>query len=244
MTFNWTCPHCNRDQTVTANRHNLSVTGVGVSSLAEGELAFERFSIGCANPECRRLTLSVRIGRDKGGADWVIDEDAVLLSQRLFPQSFSKPQPDFIPFVLRDDYYEACSIKDLSPKAAATLARRCLQGMIRDFCGIVRGRLVDEITALQEAVAAGHAPRGVTDESVQAIDHVRSIGNIGAHMERDINLIVSVDAGEAQTLIELIEMLFDEWYVAREKRRLRLAKIEQIAADKKDRKKDQPTANV
>ena len=31
------------------------------------------------------------------------------------------------------------------------------------------------------------APQGVTKESVDAIDHVRTIGNIGAHMERDAN---------------------------------------------------------
>ena len=30
----------------------------------------------------------------------------------------------------------------------------------------------------------------------QAIDAVRSIGNIGAHMEKDINLIVDVDPEE------------------------------------------------
>lgn len=55
-------------------------------------------------------------------------------------------------------------------------------------------------------------------------------------MEKDISVIVDVDPGEAQTLIELIEMLFDEWYVARHTREGRLAKIKQIAADKKDAK--------
>ena len=31
---------------------------------------------------------------------------------------------------LMDDYEEACAIVNLSPKASATLSRRCLQGMI------------------------------------------------------------------------------------------------------------------
>ena len=104
---------------------------------------------------------------------------------------------------MRDDYYEACAIRDLSPKASATLTRRCLQGMIRDFCGIAKATLAKEIDALREALDNHTAPKGVTHESVEAIDAVRKVGNIGAHMEKDIALIVDVDPGEAQMLIEL-----------------------------------------
>ena len=104
--------------------------------------------------------------------------------------------------------------------------------MIRHFCGISRARLIDEINALREAVETGGAPRGVTIESVDAVDHVRKIGNIGAHMEKDVDLIVDIDPGEAQALIELIEMLFDEWYVEQHNRTERLKKIAAIGADK------------
>lgn len=51
-------------------------------------------------------------------------------------------------------------------------------------------------------------------------------------MEKDINLIVEVDPGEAQALIELIEMLFEEWYVARHTRQEKLDKIRVVAAEK------------
>lgn len=112
------------------------------------------------------------------------------------------------------------------------MARRCLQGINRDFCGISKPRLVDEINALQKQVEEGSAPKGVEPETVEAIDAVRGIGNIGAHMERDISLIVDVDPGEAQALIELIEMLFDEWHVARHVRDEKLARVKQIAAEK------------
>lgn len=37
---------------------------------------------------------------------------------------------------------------------------------------------------------------------------VREIGNIGAHMEADINVIIDVDPDEAQILIDLVELLF------------------------------------
>jgi hypothetical protein len=105
--------------------------------------------------------------------------------------------------------------------------------MIRDFCGISNKRLVDEINALKVLVHNGQAPAGVQADTVVAIDEVREIGNIGAHMEADINVIVDVDPDEAQILIELVELLFVEWYVARHDRTERLAQIKLIADQKK-----------
>jgi hypothetical protein len=109
--------------------------------------------------------------------------------------------------------------------------------MIRDFCKIIKSRLIDEIKALETAVAEDKAPRGVTPESVEAIDHVRKIGNIGAHMEQDVNVIIEIDPGEALALIGLIEMLFEEWYVERHDREERLDKIAAIGVSKENQKK-------
>lgn len=170
--------------------------------------------------------------RQTSGATFTLTGDRILWGGRLIPQGAAKPQPDYIPEALREDYLEACQIRDLSPKAAATLARRCLQGIIRDYAKISKPRLIDEIKELRKAVDDGTAPQGVTHDSVEAIDHVRKVGNIGAHMEKDIDLIVPIDPGEAQALIELIEMLFEEWYVARHKRKERLARIAAIGAEK------------
>ncbi len=82
------------------------------------------------------------------------------------------------------------------------------------------------------AVDEGNAPKGVSSDSVEAIDFIRKIGNIGAHMEKDINVIVDVDPEEAQVLIELIETLFDEWYLERDKREQRFARVKAIAEEK------------
>lgn len=48
-------------------------------------------------------------------------------------------------------------------------------------------------------------------------------------MEKDINLIIDVDPREARLLIELIEQLFEEWYVRREQRKDRIAKVTALA---------------
>ena len=108
--------------------------------------------------------------------------------------------------------------------------------MIRDFCDITKKRLVEEINELRRRVSAGQAPAGVQADSVEAIDHVRGIGNIGADMEADINVIIDVDPDEAQVLIGLVELLFAEWYVAREQRKQGLEKLRTIAARRRSNK--------
>ena len=46
-----------------------------------------------------------------------------------------------------------------------------------------------------------------------SIDAFRQLGNIGAHMERDTNIIVDIDPGKVNSLIKLIELLMKEWYI-------------------------------
>jgi hypothetical protein len=178
-----------------------------------------------------RYAMRVARGTVKSRETFVLQE--LIGRWRLLPPSFAKPQPEYIPKPIRDDYNEACAIRDLSPKASATITRRCLQGMIRDFCGISKKFLFDEINELRARVNEGRAPPGVQIDQVEAIDHVRGIGNIGAHMGADINVIVDVDPDEAQTLIELVELLFAEWYVARQGRAERMEKLKLTAQGKK-----------
>ncbi|MEC3939829.1 hypothetical protein VOF76_27425, partial [Leclercia adecarboxylata] len=71
----------------------------------------------------------------------------------------------------------------------------------------------------------------------QAILDVKSIGNIGAHMEKDINLIIDVSPDEADLLIEMVEMLLDDWYVARHEKQQKLQRIKDIAAEKAEARK-------
>lgn len=236
MSFNWDCPYCGRAQTVVDNRkHEISV-GINVGGVKEGDVSACAFAIGCSNDDCNKLTVVFSIrphSYDVHMNRRVIYDADPLYFRRALPESFAKPQPDFLPRPLVDDYIEACLIRNDSPKASATLSRRCIQGMIRDFCGIIKPTLAKEIEALKLKVDEGHAPAGVTSETVEAIDHVRSIGNIGAHMEKDIDLIVPVEPEEAQLLIGLIEMLFEEWYVARNTRQMKLAAISKLGAEKR-----------
>lgn len=140
-----------------------------------------------------------------------------------YPPTGTIPLPGYIPQSICSDYTEAASIVNASPKASATLSRRCLQGMIRDFWGIKKGRLVDEIKELQAKIPPAQW---------SAINALRKIGNIGAHMEKDVNLIVDVEPSEARNLLRLIELLIDKWYIARHDEEKLLADITKMADEK------------
>lgn len=51
-------------------------------------------------------------------------------------------------------------------------------------------------------------------------------------MERDVNVVVDVDSDEAAKLLGLIELLVEDWYVARNRRRERLQSIVSLGAEK------------
>lgn len=191
---------------------------------ADGWRRLKTEFVVCPNPECRRLTLVAALHAIRLEERYGIVMDAKpLATWKLVPPSKAKTYPPYIPQAIRDDYKEACLIQDLSPKASATLSRRCLQGILRDFWAVKAGRLVDEIKQIEDRVDQ------VTWEAIEA---VRKIGNIGAHMEADINVIVDVDPNEAALLVGLVETLLKEWYVGREERRSRMAAIVAAAAEK------------
>jgi hypothetical protein len=240
--MNWVCPHCQKPQVVTDPKWWLNFDVIKIRDNALGDVGIQTVAIGCANVECNQLTITVHlrpVSRDFPGNVLQVQDKEPILSRRLMPAGNAKPQPSYIPAAIREDYTEACQILELSPKASATLSRRCLQGMIRDFIQIVGKTLNQEIIELKKRVEANGAPQGVSEESVTAIDHVRTIGNIGAHMEADVEHIISVEPDEARLLVELIESLFEEWYVERHVRKKRFEDLANIAAAKKLAKTNQ-----
>ncbi len=65
--------------------------------------------------------------------------------------------------------------------------------MIRDFWTITnKDSLAKEIKAIDDRV---------TPQIKKVLHSLRELGNIGAHMEQDVNLIVDIDPNEARQLI-------------------------------------------
>jgi hypothetical protein len=227
--FNWRCPFCNQPTTITASDFEEDLTYVTLP-IKSGSKAAQYFFIACPNPDCRQLTMTVALNELQVFPNGNKIGDAIFVRQ-LVPSSAAKIFPDYMPKQILDDYIEACEIRDLSPKASATLCRRCLQGMVRDFWSISKSRLKDEIDELKGKIDAG---------TWEAIDAVRQIGNIGAHMEQDVNLIIDVEPEEAQLLIDLIETLFESWYIDRHDRQERNAALKALA-DRKKTERQPPT---
>lgn len=216
----YTCPHCGRVMAVEDNTYRERLTsfanasGRYVNNTNSYQYYEESIMIGFYRcPACEKPTIYI-----KGMGSKVSEIDTIL-----YPSSLAKQYPEYVPSQIRNDYEEACAILYHSPKASATLARRCLQGMIRDYWGISRATLNQEITALKDDIPA---------DLWNAIDNLRKMGNIGAHMEKDTSIIVEIDPDEATRLIKLIELLIKEWYIAREERKRLFEEIDQMNTEK------------
>lgn len=223
--YSWTCPYCRQVATIKSDNVSYNTHSFDNNNKS-GHLGIRTSVTVCPNSKCREFTITAALYKAEYNPHLRV-VGKPLLSWSLKPQSSAKPFPDYIPFVIRQDYEEACLVCDLSPKASATLSRRCLQGIIRDFWGITKSRLIDEINELKGKIDA---------TTWQAIDAVRSLGNIGAHMEKDINLIVDVDPEEADLLLRLIEVLMEEWYIRRYEREEHMQKVIAAAQAKADAK--------
>jgi hypothetical protein len=124
-----------------------------------------------------------------------------------------------------DDYREACLVLSDSPKASAALSRRCLQNLLREVEKVKPGNLADEI---EQVIKGGKLPSFL----VQSIDAIRNTGNFAAHpmKSQKSGEILPVEPGEAEWNLDVLESLFDFYFVQpkviREKREVLDRKLE------------------
>lgn len=220
MSESFTCPFCNHTMPLlnsTFNERKLAFhTPVKMGYVEDDEYCFTVQMFKC--PNCQKITsFAIYSGSE-------MPEKSI----PLFPISMAMQFPDYIPEVIRQDYEEAYVIASLSPKASATLSRRCIQGMIHDKWNIKLKNLNQEITALKDEIEP---------TLWSAIDSLRQLGNIGAHMEKDINVIVDIDSGEAEKLIKLVEILIKEWYIIPHERNELFSDIIQMNTVKQNQRK-------
>lgn len=226
MGFSWNCPHCNRAATIGSNDRSEGKHIVSQKTKL-GEVILKSHISVCPNQDCKQPTIKAAL-YNYDSTYQGIQLGEKLHEWMLLPDSEAKIFPEYIPRPISEDYYEACKIKYLSPKASATLARRCLQGMIRDFWKVSKDTLAQEIRGIKDLV---------DPVTWDAIDSVRRVGNIGAHMEKDINTIIEVEPEEATILLQLIEDLIEDWYTASFKRAERKKRMIELALEKDAAKK-------
>jgi hypothetical protein len=130
------------------------------------------------------------------------------ISFMAYPSSRSRVIPPEVVDPYRQDFSEACKVLTDSPKASAALSRRCLQAILKDKAGTKARDLYDQI---DEVIAAGKVPSHIADD----LHAVRIIGNFAAHLTKSTTtgLIVDVAPGEAEWNLEVLESLFDFYFV-------------------------------
>jgi hypothetical protein len=116
--------------------------------------------------------------------------------------------PIEVPLHIANDFNEASRVFEFSKMSASALARRCLQNIIREAIGIEKPLLSD---AIQSVIDSGKLPPHISD----ALDMVKTTANFEKYPEKSSNpsAITDVDNVEAEWLLDVLEVLFDFYYV-------------------------------
>jgi hypothetical protein len=126
----------------------------------------------------------------------------------VWPQGASRPLPAEVEASFAEDFSEAVAVLGVSPKASAALSRRLLQRLLEEKAGVSHGDLYGEI---QQVLDSGELPSWLGND----LDAVRQLGNLAAHPMKSTHTgeIQDVDPGEAEWLLDVMESLFDFYFV-------------------------------
>lgn len=191
------CPHCRESFHAKYIQHSY-----GKDKDAEWAMlkcvcpACERFIFHLANLETV-IEDEIPKPRIKPGSEILV-----------WPRSSSRPPcPPEVPNEIAQDYKEACLVLVDSPKASAALSRRCLQNILREVAKVEPSDLSSEIEEL--------LGRELPSSIAEAIDSIRQIGNFAAHpiKSQKTGEILDVEPGEAEWTLEVLEELFDFYFV-------------------------------
>jgi hypothetical protein len=154
-------------------------------------------------PACGRVVLIVAFTKEPNG-------EVVRIGAQLWPDTGGHTVPTEVEAEnanLAVDFREAVSVCAKSRKASAALSRRCLQQILTTKGGATKRDLAEQIDEVLPLLPTGLAAN---------VDAIRHVGNFAAHplKSRSSGEIVDVEHGEAEWLLDVLEELFDFFYVA------------------------------
>lgn len=195
------CPHC----TVEVNP-NFEEIYLGKDSQAHWSL----YTMICPNPDCGKMIIKLETGYpQKDFTGKIVGIQGAQYELTVNPLTSSRPPvPKEVDEKFATDYKEACLVMKFSPKASAALSRRCLQNILREKASVKPGDLYREI---QQVIDNNSLPSHLS----ASIDAIRSIGNFGTHPIKSTSTgeIVEVEVGEAEWTLDVLESLFDFYFV-------------------------------
>lgn len=192
----------------------------------------------CPHIECGKAEVQVDVGTFPAALRGKPEEERhkirydlpnTFFRRRLLPTEFGG-KPEFktaqVPDAIFKDYDEACKLLEISPSASATFARRCLQNMIRAKFKVKPGKLQNEISALVTLSPPVH------QEIIEALDHIRRLGRFHALPEDDVKVIRDITDDAAKRIIEVVEVLLQDWFIAPAEHNGRLAVLQLLVSKK------------
>lgn len=206
------CPHCSVAIFANVRYQDIATTHEGTWGTASQSCP----ACGRAIIELGQLQLK---SRGLNGSSWEPIEGSFRL---IHPRSISRsPVPTEVPPDTARDYGEASLVLQDSPKASAAISRRCLQHILRENAGVEKADLAREI---QQVLDSRQLPTHLAEN----LDAVRNIGNFAAHPLKSINTgeIQHVEVGEADWLLDVIEQLFDFYFVQPARSKLKRATLD------------------
>ena len=195
------CPHCQQHFAGTGSDSFLGRDNDGYWWVSK---------VQCANSECNRwvfiLLNAIPLMTSSGPTPDSNRKQTPTLIHPKVPNR--QPIPPEVPPEFTEDYREACLILAESPKASAALSRRCLQLILHEKAGVNENNLKREI---DKVISTGTLPSEITE----SLHNLREIGNFAAHPQHHqvTGEIVPVEPGEAEWCLEVIEMLYDFYFV-------------------------------
>jgi len=198
------CPHCT--VTIHPDFDNYPIYRKGNNLFAKngnGESAMWSYSTTIC-PACSKAIIQL------SEQTFTEDGDSSGQSESLvLPRAATRPKaPSAVPSELAEDFNEACLVIEDSPKASAALSRRCLQGILR-----AQGYTQKDLAPAIEALLSSNR---LPTELAESVDAIRNVGNFAAHPLKDKHTgeILPVEPHEAEWNLEVLEGLFDYFYVA------------------------------
>ena len=185
------CPHC-----LIAFNDQQEAKDFDLHNDEDGNWKIERTRC----PECKKFVMHLvnfRFGN-------------MVVSRRMIrPKSAERHCPQEVPSHFADDFKESSLVLEDSPKASAALSRRCLQSLLKEEAKTKRRDLADQII---EVNTGSLLPSYLASD----LDAVRSIGNFAAHpiKSEQTGEILPVEPGEAEWNLDVLEALFDFYFVS------------------------------
>ncbi len=204
------CPHCGINFHENWIEDSLSRRGKSIQRSAKySQYSWVYRTAICPGPQCGNVTIELGY---KDNRTLGLSTDGGTNFWQVFPVGSSRgPISNEVPPDIATDYVEACTVLPHSAKASAALSRRCLQNILHAN-GYKGKDLYSEINAL---LNEPDPKKALPNKIRETIDAIRNFGNFSAHPINDVTSlqVIDVEDHEAEWCLEILEDLFEHFYV-------------------------------